>query len=546
MRSVLFGLAVLLFSEFANGAQELSTFVYPSEDELEQAFYNGEIDLVQLLILQEIIRFGIDSTESYLLDEIPNLSFFLEIKQTKETELEKEQESAFLAEEPISKKVTGKLIYGYSRILEAEGHNRYRTSGKIILGESMQTAFRLHKEYSGNERFVYRNFDYRPKNSFLRRMTVGNFTTRLGLGTIIGYRGKILDYSGEINGESILFPDYGGYNGIDLKMKRKSIESEIIFSHNRDAVHSISTFGSTIGSTNKKLSPGLIAALTRLKERSTGEFIDDIKYGVNFRTRYESGYNRLEVSMQAGEKNSFGAVVSEGRHIFKKADIGYSFWHYGNEYLDITGGSKAASIRETIDLPDINFNYSDKRNGQTGGLVKTIVKPAENIELINSVIYAEKANKTYNFEFLSALVKKFNANWQLRLDHLSRIRNRSLSMTGSDNTFRRSRAELRFINSEVFVRTYIAYQSETDEDDYTSLFFNLRYNSREYGRTSLWLNIGEFDQSDGEINYWYGYIENKQELFQNVHTLAKISHSYRRGSTNEHSSTVSIGLEVTI
>lgn len=539
--------SVVVFAAIGTvSAQELSTFVYPSEDELEEAFYSGEIDFLQLLTLQEIIRFGIDSTQLYLLDEIPNLAYFIETVSPLESNLELEQESPFLEEKPVTRFVTGKFSYNYSQRLETDGDNRYRSSGVINIGENAKAAFRLHKEYSGNERFVYRRMEFRPKKSAFKKLVLGSYTTRLGLGTIVGYRGKLLDFSDEIDGESVLYPDYGGYNGMNLLIRKSRIESELMFSQTRDDNHSIRTVAGRIGKAFKTFEPTLIAAVTNLKDRVSGNSIDDFKYGLNFETKYKSGYNRVEISAQAGERNSFGSFVTEGRQLFEQAEINYALWHYDNDYLDLSGGSKAASIRETEYLPGVDFSYSDKRAGQDGGILKTIVALTDDIDLVNSVLYGTKSEDDYNFEFLSAMGKKMSTKLQLRVDHLSRIKNRMQSTLESKDIYRRSRVELRFIDAELYVRTYLSYQSETNEDDYMSLFVNCRYKSAELGETSVWINIGEFKHNKGDVNYWYGYLENKQSLFDNVSTLAKLSHSYRRGAADEHVSTVSIGLEVAL
>ena len=546
MRKFLIGVVIYFCADLVWGAQELSTFVYPSEDELEEAFHNGEIDFIQLVTLQEIIRFGIDSSKLYLLDEIPNLSYFADGRLFPAIKTDSEQESPFLAKEIGNKLVTGRVSHSYSQRLETDGDSRYRTSGQVSLGENLNMAFRLHKEYSGGERFVYRTLEYRQKKSVIRQVTVGNYSTRLGLGSIVGYRGKILDYADEINSESMAFPDYGGYNGLNLRTKNSSFESELLLSINRDQDHSVRTIAGEFGLSGRRFVPAFIASMTNLKERATDYSIGDFKYGVNIESKYTSGYNRVELSAQAGEEDSFGAALTEGKHLFNQAEINYALWYYDDKYLDITGGSKAAAVRETVNLPEVNFSYSDKRRGQTGGLIKTIVELTESVDLANSLIYANKNEDDYNFEFLSAIEKQFSANWQLRLDHVSRSRHRLQSATETEEISRRSRVEIRYQNPTLYVRTYAAYQSKSGEGDYLSLFANCLYKSRDFGDMSLWLNIGKYQIDDGTLVYWYGFLENRQKLFDNVNTLAKISHSYREGHADEHVSTFSIGLEITL
>ena len=89
-------ICLIVFSVEVSAQQELSTYVYTSEEDLEEAFRNGEINFSQLIILQELIRFGIDSSSLYLLDEIPNLSHFLKSKELPQPELKENQKNYFI------------------------------------------------------------------------------------------------------------------------------------------------------------------------------------------------------------------------------------------------------------------------------------------------------------------------------------------------------------------------------------------------------------------------------------------------------------------
>ncbi|HEX2896751.1 MAG TPA: hypothetical protein VHP63_01710, partial [candidate division Zixibacteria bacterium] len=371
-------------------SQELSTFVYPSEDELLEAFYSGEIDFIQLVTLQEIIRNGIDSSNIFLLDEIPNLAYFFEIRGAEISELAVEQANPYFLEKVEPGPVRVNLSHYMTTELEEEGDSRYRTSGEISANQELKAAFRLHREYSGVERFVYRKLEYRPKNGILKRLVLGNYTTRLGLGTIIGYRGKLLDFSNEIDGESILYPDYGGYNGIQAQMKNKGLEGEAVFSQVRDSAFAIKTFGGSFGHKGKSFSPSVILAMTNLENRIQDKSIDDFKYGLNLHSKYANGYNEFEISAQSGEENSFGTFVTEGGHLFDQGKLDYALWIYSDQFLDLTAGSKAASIRTTSEIEEVDFSYSDKRSGQEGGLFKSTVELSQNLDFINSLIYARR------------------------------------------------------------------------------------------------------------------------------------------------------------
>jgi len=66
---------------------------------------------------------------------------------------------------------------------------------------------------------------------------VGSFTARLGLGTLFGYRGKLMSCSDKINIESLAYPDYGGYNGMYLIGRVEEVEVQFLGSLVRDESH---------------------------------------------------------------------------------------------------------------------------------------------------------------------------------------------------------------------------------------------------------------------------------------------------------------------
>ena len=56
--------------------RSIGSDIYPTEDELYEAYLIGQIDYQTYLNLREIFNSGIDSTDLYLIEEIPNIDFF--------------------------------------------------------------------------------------------------------------------------------------------------------------------------------------------------------------------------------------------------------------------------------------------------------------------------------------------------------------------------------------------------------------------------------------------------------------------------------------
>lgn len=201
--------------------QELSTIVLPSEDEAREAMENGEITFQQYLLLCEIILHGIDSSSLYLLDEIPNLVYLRKSDSSLTDPLEQEQQAGFRTRTSVARsgsgRVRGRLGYRFYQRLEEDEQSWYRSFADLVVADRYRVRFRINREKSGRERVVSRSVSYVSRSGPLRRLTLGSFTTRLGLGTLFGHAGKRLDFSRAIDNESLLYPDYGGYNGLLIK-----------------------------------------------------------------------------------------------------------------------------------------------------------------------------------------------------------------------------------------------------------------------------------------------------------------------------------------
>ena len=61
-------------------AVDFSLSSFSSSDELWQAYHLGEITYEQLIAAEEILNQGSDSSTAYLVEEIPNLNFYLPVK----------------------------------------------------------------------------------------------------------------------------------------------------------------------------------------------------------------------------------------------------------------------------------------------------------------------------------------------------------------------------------------------------------------------------------------------------------------------------------
>ncbi|UCE24576.1 MAG: hypothetical protein JSU74_00570 [Candidatus Zixiibacteriota bacterium] len=521
-------------------SQELSTEIFPSEDEIFNALRSSEITYRQYLILQELITNGLDSTNFYLLDEIPNLSYFRLDTNSLRTSLEQEQQSTFTGKSgvrPQVQTVAGTITHRYDRYADENSRSRYITSARVGFGKNVTADVKLRREYSGRERITSRTVTYKGENVVLCELVIGSYSKRLGLGTVFGYRGKILPFSDDLDGESLLFPDYGGHNGIAAQLSLSKIQLQALGSVIRNEDYRLTSAAGMAQFGNARWIPRVLLGINRLENRATDQAITDIKYGVNAHYDYAGGYNSVEITGQTGQRESFGAIVTEGRHRFRKAEIRYAGWMYSDDYIDLTGGSKGAGLYRYDHLGGVDFEYSTKRSSQQGGLVKTIIGIPGQIELSNSVLYASLTADTINAQWLVELTRKLGLI-SVNLSRLSRATTR-----GAVKLLKRqTRLTARFSTGKLYIRAYLGYNTESAERDFLSVFVRLRYKLQSYGEIELWSNASQIDHGWGRIDYWYGYIRNSFQSIGHLKAAVKLSHTYRRASQDSDQTVLSLEL----
>jgi len=539
---------IIALSGEALHSQELSTSVFPSEDELYQAYSLGEITFEQLIRLQEIAFVGVDSTTPHLLDEIPNLSLLNLGLDTSGRSLESEQAALFSGSVPartgIEQWLSGVLRHRYVRDLEEQSESKYQTSITLGFGDNLAADLRLQREYSGNERLVGRGLTYRSADGPVRDIRLGNFSRRLGLGTIVGYRGKLFDYSDQIDGESFLYPDYGGQNGLYSRLRAGVIEAQSMVSVQRDSEFRLVTKAVMFSHASGSFQLGLIVAGNSLVNRTTGKDITDYKTGIHWQYRYAGGYNRSELSLQAGERKGLAGAVTEGRHRFRPADVRYALWRYSDDYLNLSGGGKAASLSSRQMLDAVEFNYSCKRAGQTGGLFKSLVDLTSSLKLSNSFLYAAIDSDTADLQWLSGLMHTASGGWAVTLDHLRKTKRRVRDDRPNDSTSTRTRLELRTGQGLGRLRTYLAWNTRSRGKDFLTAFARFTREFAAYGRIELWGKVDRIEPSNFSPDYWYAYIKNEIYLLENVDLSIKLSHTYHGHYEDKHRTVVSLEMKV--
>jgi hypothetical protein len=412
----------------------------------------------------------------------------------------------------------------------------------VHLSGEWRTSFRVHREYSGNERLTARSLVYRSRTGLLRKLTVGNFTARMGMGSVIGYRGKLFDYSDRLNVESLTYPDYGGFNGVHAVASSGPFEWQGVGSYTRDDRHALWTVASSVFYRRGMFRPGLVLSMNRLTRRESVAKAEDFKAAINADYRYRNGYSSFELTGQTGQGRSSTAIVAEGRHRFEAAEIRYAVWAYGEAFLDLSGGSKAGNLSRKIELKDVDFSVTSRRSGQEGLLMKTVVVPSEGWTLTNSTVYSALNADTTRIELLASVGRDLSSSVSFRGDYLVR-RKKTVGDNGIRyDDHRRTRLEVRLKSSHLRVRSYIAYAENDSDEGYFSFFSSARLVTTLLGSIEVWSNLGRIRK--GVVEYWYFFVEHELDVSETVAMGTKLSNAYRYRGTSQNDPVLSLELRV--
>lgn len=526
-------------------AQELTTEIYPSEDELAEALERGDIDSAQYYYLWQLHLFGLDSSNIYLEDVIPNLTYFLPVPQELINPLEQQQRQPFVSEQPADRRRIGRVRQRWYRTLEEGIPWAFNTTVQLEPTRTLDIDLSLRRSRAGTERIVRRSVTYRTDNSALHRLTLGNFTTRLGMGSILGHPGKLVDYPDKLDAQSLLFPDYGGYNGLLADWRLSGWKAQTLAAVSRGKRFELITAAATAERELASTRLGPIVSLNRLRNRIDNSYVTDLNFGFTGLTRYDGGYLRSEISYQLGDNPSWRAAMLEGRHRFQQAQISYALWSYGNHLHDLTAGSKSAILRHPDTISATAFTYSTRRVGQSGGLLKTIVKLSPRLDLSNNLVAGYHQSGSDRFQWHSALDWQSSPDFHLRLDLLLNNRHRTTSTSPRQNDLR-IRLQSRFTRANCSIRSYIGLQTRNDQSDYASLLVDTRLSTSQIGRVDLWVDLGRWNLKERMLEYYYMYLQLTQHYLQAVEFGLKLAHRYARNYTSQHQTSVSITTTVTI
>jgi hypothetical protein len=524
----------ILLIVFGNpSAQSLSNPIYPSDEELFEAYLLGDIDYQTYLNLVEIFESGVDSTNQYLLEEIPDYHYFNQSLSDKEQSDKREQSEPFLQSDlSQKKKLYGSLAARHFQKLEEDGQTGNQFQLRSHFPGNWSFDGRFDGDHNGDYLAKHRAFIYQSKRGVVKKFIVGNFTARYGLGLTVGYRGRLLTKNPTDPGNSILFPNYGGFNGLYVQAGRYDDALRWLIHYDRNDTIQIRATAIDYLKRYKQFQGELILLGAILQNRQNDARYNQYQLGTYLQYKAESFRTAGEICWQNKGRAAIPAVLMETEYREGPVDLQLAGWRYDREFTNLFGGGRSGYYYNAISIDTIDFEYNDRRNGQQGFLFSGVSDISKNYKYsLSMMLYGRNRYETTG-RLSTSLEKIINANSALKLSYLRQDRD---ELSGNI-LYHKVRVEYRRQGAKLFFRNYVGYNIDKEGHDFISYFVRVKGLVSGLGRVELWMNIDKINIDDKRVDYLYTFIREIVKARRNFELALKYSFRYNRSSSDREQS----------
>ena len=520
--------------------RSIGSDIYPTEDELYEAYLIGQIDYQTYLNLREIFNSGIDSTDFYLLEEIPNIDFFQGQESGKYSDLEKEQTKPYISDQvEISKeKPTGSIIWKRYQKLDDIGRDQNRIYIRSQLSQNWSFKISGVDEYIGHQEFSFRSLNYKKQRGTIRRLNIGNFTARFGLGLTVGYRGRLLGKDYLSPEETLLFPDYGGFNGLYAEGGPRKNRVKWLFHYDKNDTILVRT---TALNVNRRY------GFYRVEGTLLGSVINNRLTDDEFR-QYQLGLllgysgNDLELAIEVAlpknnlnkSSNNNQAAVTEITYKGNDFGLKFSAWYYGRNFINLFGGGRSGDFYRTVEFDSIDLSYRDRRNNQLGFLMRTSTSLSKETDADMSLsIYGSSRYEKF-IEIQTSWGRIIGENSRLRL-YYELLRKEKFGEISNDNALKLG---YNYKSPQFSLRSFIGYIYDNDEKKHLSFLFRAQIKNKICKEIEFWVNFSRINIETSNIDYFYGYIKETVDITKTISLAVKYRYRYNRRFAEPEESTI--------
>ncbi len=505
-------------------AAGISDTYIPSEDELYQAYVAGEIDFDEYQLLLEAIQYGID----------PSL-FDLEDLLADSLAVEDNGDPAIRTKRDRKEYLAALRLQYYVR-LEEPSPSRTTSALKVRPSAHWLFSMRTREELTGRERCVERSLVYLPDSSAVRRVQIGTFNRKFGLGTAVGYRGRLFSMSDRERWESFLFPDFGGFNGALVDLRLGQFDMSTLTSYNQSEEYSLRTTVLYVGKGKGTVRPALTIAMNRVANRATDSAVSDHKAAVSLLFKSDRNEVNIEYCLQDGLRSAYGTFLADAKIKTTFGRVNLRGWRYDQGYLTISSGGRSAAVSHKVNIEEIGLDFTDRRSGQTGVQAGVVGELSQSVSLTTKALAAWLHADSSLLQTRSEVDWHVATPWHVGLQYLVSRRDRGVR----DTLYHRVRASVKYQSGRLRFRTTVGQSLPESGQGAFSWMADIRVSPVAQTELQFWSHLARF--IDGRINYWSIFARVKQQLTESIEVATKVSERYSADSSDKHQ--LAFGIEL--
>jgi hypothetical protein len=505
-KSVIYFLLLLLIPFSFTLSQTISSQFYENEEDLEEGYLSGEITYTEYLELLDLLHEGVGSNSP----QKDRLLFLPDFTQSEVEQLTDSSVTKFSPESTVPVYSSAGSFFLPEILSQASGRISLQSRQRFDQDNSYD--FVLAK-FKAGERFIFqfelqRNGKSDPqvkKRSLeilnlgqIRRIVLGSFDEKIGLGLNIGYH-PFLKAEDENYQNSFLYPISGRFNGILVQSDFGFFQPELLLSKNKKGALSQELWAMNLSASFKNLNFGVLRSEGRM--RNVSSFYDR---SLSF---YFKGIkDKLTLSSEYSILNS-GATGLASVLIFKDEPVlmELSGWIYSENYLHLFGAGPSNPDYTLTTIDEIEYEYPSREKGEKGIMLKSNCRLSSKYSLNFSYSQWE-ASPYSSLKLRQKIGLKMTLSEKLKtaLDYL--YSNSDLE----DETAPQHLLSSTFIFGplkDIFFRLITRYgkrKTSITSEEKNSFEFQLRSDFQKSSPflLTLWARYKDNDLSKGEDGYW--------------------------------------------
>jgi hypothetical protein len=304
----------------------------------------------------------------------------------------------------------------------------FRQYVKLNDDEQRKELVRIHSEYSLIMLHADYEKGYSDEYKWNRRfvscaftsdwsMNIGNFKERTGLGLVYGYHGQLLSKSYDRDdNERLLYPHYGGGNGILVKNARQNGILKIFYDtdRNRDFRKDLAAITCPLPGWIKR--PALTILYGRLNNRKINRYesiwlasISGTAKGKGFQAEWELAGSKYHGRIPL-------AAAFQFRWQRRRSYLNLAGWTYDSDYPSFFSGGPSSRRSMSYYIEDINLSYSDRYRGERGLIIKMSQPIMADTRLRSAAGYARRGFDDDRIEIRLGMTTRLYENYKVAVD----------------------------------------------------------------------------------------------------------------------------------